>query len=144
MTTSICTSNRLYCVIVHVIFPSEKLIWSWFLKSQENSWEEMSGVWKMTYYTKNTRTHNSTGRVCVCACMCCPSNCLSCVCGGVLGWQSLVTLAPGEGDDREGAAGLCLRAVPGEDGHGDQECHPADPGGSPARHSRWVLPDRLG
>lgn len=29
----------------------------------------MSGVWKMTYYTKNTRTHNSTGRVCVRVCV---------------------------------------------------------------------------
>jgi len=36
-------------------------------------------------------------------------------------------LAPGKGDDRNRAAGLRLRAVPGEVGRGNQERHPADP-----------------
>lgn len=54
-------------------------------------------------------------------------------------WWSLSTLAPGEGDDRKWTAGLRLRTVPGEVSRGDQECHPADPRGSPACHPWWVV-----
>ena len=72
---------------------------------------------------------------CVCVCLC------VCVCVCVRAClppadRRCLLCAPGEGDDRYRAAGLRLRTVPGEDGGGDQECHPADPGGSPALHPR--------
>lgn len=78
--------------------------------------------------------------------MCCPYVCHTCVlCLSLCihkhrhnEWCSLSMLALGEGDDWKRTARLCLRTVPGKVSHGDQECYPADPRGSPACHPWWV------
>lgn len=80
------------------------------------------------------------------ASMCCPYVCHTCVlCLSLCihkhrhnEWCSLSMLALGEGDDWKRTARLCLRTVPGKVSHGDQECYPADPRGSPACHPWWV------
>lgn len=80
------------------------------------------------------------------ASMCCPYVCHTCVlCLSLCihkhrhnEWCSLSMLALGEGDDWKRTARLCLRTVSGKVSHGDQECYPADPRGSPACHPWWV------